>query len=312
MSPSQESLPELPTPVLQRIDAGEVEIACFEWGETYKSLDQPSILLLHATGFHARCWDQVVRRLGSRHVLAVDLRGHGRSSKIAITEWQKLGEDIARVADHFELQGAIGVGHSMGGHTLVETAALRPESFSRLVLVDPVIFAPEAYNAEPNRPRNLAEHPIAKRKNSFASADEMYERFRDRSPYSLFRPEVLRDYCDFGLLPVPPEPNEPAPNDSPPGFELACPPYVEASVYGTSFSNRNVYRSVEAIEIPVRILRAPNTARDGRLDFSSSPTWPQLATKFKDARDTCLNHLTHFIPMQEPETVARHILDPSF
>ncbi len=40
------------------------------------------VLLLHATGFHARCWDEIVRRLPGRPVYAVDLPCHGLSDAV--------------------------------------------------------------------------------------------------------------------------------------------------------------------------------------------------------------------------------------
>ena len=55
-----------------------VSLHWFEWGAPGP---EPTIVLIHATGFHARCWDQVVKALPGRHVLALDLRGHGRSGK---------------------------------------------------------------------------------------------------------------------------------------------------------------------------------------------------------------------------------------
>ena len=45
------------------------------------------------------------------------------------------------------------------------------------------------------------------------------------------------------------------------------------------------------------------------MDFSLSPTWPELATRFPRGRDVYLPHLTHFIPMQDPALVARFVAD---
>ena len=83
---------------------------------------EASLLLAHATGFHARCWDQVIAHLGERHVIAVDQRGHGRSDKMPITDWRVLGEDLDALVRALELRDLVGVGHSMGGHAMVEAA----------------------------------------------------------------------------------------------------------------------------------------------------------------------------------------------
>ena len=44
------------------------------------------------------------------------------------------------------------------------------------------------------------------------------------------------------------------------------------------------------------------------MDFSASPTWPQLADRFSWA-DVHLPELTHFIAMQDPQLVADFIIE---
>src|SRR5215470_4368641 len=117
-------------PVDTRIQVNGVEITLWEWpGE------DPPVLFCHATGFHARCWDQVIAHLPNRHCFALDLRGHGRSSKPAAPyQWKNFGRDVKEVAAHLGLSGAIGVGHSMGGHAVTLAAALSPTAFAKLLL----------------------------------------------------------------------------------------------------------------------------------------------------------------------------------
>jgi pimeloyl-ACP methyl ester carboxylesterase len=286
-----------PTEHLARVNG--IELAYFEWGAEVRG-ELPSVLMVHATGFHARVWDQVIHRLGPRHVISVDQRGHGRSEKVLITDWRPMARDLSELIDRLGLEGAIGVGHSMGGHAITEAAAALPTAFERLVLIDPVIASPEDYGTDGwNLPAGTL-HPTAKRKSEFASVQAMIDRFKDRAPYSLFVPEALRDYCEFGLLPA----------ETGDGFTLACPPEIEASVYMTSRSNPDVYDSVRALDIPVMILRAkrPPLDRDV-MDFTSSPTWPGLAGEFKHGKEIYLPENTHFLPMEAPDLVARYVLD---
>jgi pimeloyl-ACP methyl ester carboxylesterase len=140
-------------PTRHRIPAHGVELCVFEWGRAAPGA--PTWLLAHATGFHARCWDPVVRRLGQRHVVAVDQRGHGRSDKPEITHWNVFGRDLEAVVRALDLADVIGVGHSMGGHAMTEAAAASEDRFRRLVLVDPVISAPGDYRSE-DGPRGAA------------------------------------------------------------------------------------------------------------------------------------------------------------
>jgi pimeloyl-ACP methyl ester carboxylesterase len=278
--------------------AKTARIAYFEWGRR----GDPVIFLIHATGFHARCWDGVVRALPQGyHVIAVDLRGHGRSEKTGpIRDWAEPAQDLVELVTHLNLKNAIGAGHSKGGHLLVQIAAARPQAFERLVLIDPVIMSPELY-AHRNALPPGTEHPVARRRNAWASWREMFDAFKDRHPYSLWRPEVLEDYCRHGLLPAVGG-----------GFELACPPAIEASIYMGSLGT-DIHDLARRIGVPVIILRAkerPSGPRE-RMDFSDSPTWPELSSLFKYGRDVYRPDLTHFIPMQEPELVARFIADPN-
>jgi lipase len=292
MSPNNEAS----TPAERFFGGATARIAYVEWGR----VGDPVILLLHATGFHARCWDQVVRALppGFR-VIAVDMRGHGRSEKTGpIDDWAIPARDFAELVEGLKLEGAIGVGHSMGGHSLVQIAATHPGMFDRLVLIDPVIMAPEVYAQRSLLPPGT-EHPVARRRNRWSTWQEMFDAFKDRNPYALWAPKVLEDYCHHGLQPA---------EDG--GFQLACPPAVEASIYMGSIGT-DIYDAVRKVEAPVTILRAkerPLGPRE-RMDFSDSPTWPKLASIFKNGRDVYLPHLTHFIPMQDPKLTARFIAD---
>jgi pimeloyl-ACP methyl ester carboxylesterase len=286
-------------PAQRRLRANGIQLACFEWGRAFAGA-QPSVLLVHATGFHARVWDEVIRRLGPRHAIAVDQRGHGRSEKLEVRHWHDLSLDLAALVRELGLEGAVGVGHSMGGHALVEAAAACPGAFRRLLLIDPVIASPQGYTRGGWRADTLRgePHPTSKRKNRFRSPAEMLERFRDRLPYSLFDPAVLRDYCEWGLLPAP----------DGDGYVLACPPEIEASVYATALTNPGVHASVRALEIPVTILRAREASGDlGVMDFTSSPTWPGLVRELPQGREVYLPDHTHFLPMEAPALVAAYV-----
>jgi pimeloyl-ACP methyl ester carboxylesterase len=286
-------------PIDRSFQTSQVRLTYFEWGRS----GAPVVLLVHATGFHARCWDQIVAALPDDfRVIAVDMRGHGRSEKRGPYLWDNFAADLHELIQGLDLRDAIGVGHSMGGHCITQVAGRIPEAFSRLLLVDPVILDPQAYLT--NRHLGFAsaeDHPVARRRNDWSSWQEMYERFRVRHPFSRWHPAVLEDYCRFGLLPV----------ADGQGCELACPPLVEASIY-LGNSETDLYDLLPTVRQPVVVLRAPPRGPEDReiMDFSKSPTWPGLAAAFARGRDLLLSDHTHFIPMEDPALVARFIVDP--
>ena len=184
-------------PVERRVRANGVELAYFE-----REGRGPTVLFAHATGFHARCWDAVAEGTEERSI-AVDLRGHGRSEKPEPPyPWGDVADDVAAFCEALDVRGAIGVGHSKGGAAVAAAAALRPGTFSALLLVDPVLMQPSLYEREPTFE---AEHFVARRRNEWSSPEEMIERFADRDPFRRWEPRVLRDYCEHGLLPAPTE-----------------------------------------------------------------------------------------------------------
>lgn len=287
------------SPIEHCIDVNGDTLVAFEWGREHRGATE-SVVLTHATGFHARVWDDAVARLDRRHVVAVDQRGHGRSHKKPFTNWRDFGDDLVAILRALDVGGAVGVGHSMGGHSTVLAAAAAPDLFSSLLLIDPVILPPEYYGGSEPIPgrRGAADHPTARRRARFASPQAMIERFAAREPFSLFTERALSDYCTYGLLPA----------DDGDGFVLACPPAYEASIYMSARSNPDVYETVARVAAPVTVVRAmePRSAEDFG-NFAFSPTWPGLAASFAHGRDVHLSDHTHFIPMQDPALTARLI-----
>ena len=277
-------------PVLKKLHVNGVELAYFEWGAP--QANRPALLFLHATGFHGRVWDCIIESLPGQHALALEQRGHGRSEKAAIAHWRVFGEDLAGFVGALGLRQLIGIGHSMGGHALIEGAA-RSGAFSRLLLLDPTVAAPAAYRKGISIWFGDGPHPASKRRSRFASPQEMRRRIAGKGSFPHFEPRILEDYCLHGLLP-----------DESGGYRLACPPEIEASIYMGSLSNGAVYDSLRTLDIPVTLVRAqprpPNIAHS----FASSPTWPELAKEFPQARDLHWADCSHFIPMQRPAAVA--------
>ncbi|MBE2271128.1 MAG: alpha/beta hydrolase [Anaerolinea sp.] len=268
------------------INANGIDQSVYEWDGS-----GTPILFVHATGFHARVWDAVIDLLPGVHAYALDLRGHGLTEKPAPPyAWKTVGVDVAAAAEALGLRGALGVGHSMGGHSLTYAQAHHPDLFARLLLIDPVILPEFAYVGALE-----GEHFASKRRADWSSPDEMIAKFETRAPFNRWNPRVLRDYVNFGLLPR-----------ADGGYTLACPPAVEGAIYMQS-SGGNIYPEIAGITIPVAILRAKGSWNIDVTDFTSSPTAPDLASRFQHAEDVHLPEHTHFIPMEAPELVADYV-----
>jgi pimeloyl-ACP methyl ester carboxylesterase len=272
-------------PLERRVAVNGVELAVYEWPG-----DGPPLLLAHATSFHGRCWDPVAELLPGRRRVAFDHRGHGRSAKPEPPyRWADFGADTAALAAALDLRGAVAVGHSLGGYAATLAAALAPGRLAALLLLDPVILAPERYVG-----RTPGAHGAARRRAHWSSPRAFYERLHDRPPFSRWQPAALHAYCDHGLL------RNPAGHD----YVLACPPAVEADIYQGA-TERPLYAEIAALKIPAVVVRGHPYQDNPAEDLSASPTFPGLAGAFPNGRDVFLPDHDHFIPMVDPALVAR-------
>jgi len=277
-------------PISRTVGVNGIRLSYWEW-RADPGNQEPPIVFAHATGFHARVFDAVIEHFPGRRVISVDLRGHGRSEGGPVDHWHTIIGDVAALLNQLRIRRAVGVGHSMGAHVLAQCGADMPEAFSQLVLFDPVILAPEFYDAKAELFTSDAPHPAIRRKRDFDSPEAMMERFRNRDPYNLFDARVFEDYCRYGLLPK-------AGGD---GYELACTPEMEASIYGSSRSNSGIHEAMKRIEAPTMVVRAKQTSLN---DFKSSPTWPMLATLIPKGEDMPRPDRTHFHPFEDPADAA--------
>ena len=283
-------------PIARSVGIKGEKVAYWEWRAEPGNQDPP-LFFAHATGFHARVFDAVIEHFPGRRIISVDLHGHGRSEGGPITRWLDVTDKIAGLLNQLRIRRAVGIGHSMGGHTLAQCAGDHPEVFSHLVLFDPVIMDPRYYGADASGVfSGDAPHPAIRRKRDFDSPEAMMERFRTRDPYELFDPRVFEDYCRHGLT-------QKADGS---GYELACLPEVEASFYGASRTNPGIHEAVKRIEAPTVVVRAKQL---GVMDFKGSPTWPQLADQIPKGVDMPRPDRTHFHPFEDPADAAQIITE---
>ncbi|WP_033258694.1 MULTISPECIES: alpha/beta hydrolase [Kitasatospora] len=113
----------------------DVELHCRDWAGD--PAGRP-VLLLHGLAGHAGEWDALAGALApGRRVVAVDQRGHGRSTRRpASVERAAYVADVLAVADALGLERPLLAGQSLGGHTALLAAAAHPDRFGALVLLE--------------------------------------------------------------------------------------------------------------------------------------------------------------------------------
>jgi len=135
-----------------------VRLHLHEWGDPAA----PTVACLHGVTAHGLRFRRVAERLADRyHVVAPDLRGHGRSGyEPPWTLEQHLEDVLETVPDGTRLW----VGHSFGGRLVLELAFAHADRVARGVLLDPAIWVPP--------PVALAQAELARTPASWATVDD--------------------------------------------------------------------------------------------------------------------------------------------
>ncbi|MDB5210928.1 MAG: alpha/beta hydrolase fold family protein, partial [Sediminibacterium sp.] len=112
------------------ISAGKLKIYYCEKGKG------PAIVFLHAGFLDMHQWDKQVTILSkTRHVITLDLPGHGQS--IGNDTSIRIAEVINRVLINLKISSASFVGMSLGASCAIDFALAHPEKTTRLLLCSP-------------------------------------------------------------------------------------------------------------------------------------------------------------------------------
>jgi len=247
----------------------------------------PTIVFCHATGFHGRVWDPIIADLRDvARCVAIDLRGHGDSAVAEglVANGSDAWNDVLAVIDALELgSGLLSVGHSLGGGTIVVTEMQRPGTFADGWLVEPILI-PKDYKRDQGP--SLAD--LARRRREvFASRDEVFNRYMSRPPFSNCDPTMVRAYVDYGFRDL---------DDG--TVILKCRGETEAWLFEhTTWVDHELLADVATPftlvgtgdgGIPALIAKdAAEALANGRFQFEAD--------------------LTHFAPLEDPAWAARHI-----
>src|SRR5512132_4120616 len=120
-------------PIDRDLKVNELRLRLLDWGGEGRT----PLLLLHGFTGHAHALDTLAIALQPHyHVLALDQRGHGDSDPADTYTPLAAFEDPAGVVDQLALPPLAIVGFSMRGRNAMYFAAKRPDSVTRLVVVD--------------------------------------------------------------------------------------------------------------------------------------------------------------------------------
>lgn len=252
--------------------------------------DGEPLFIGHATGFHGRMYAPLAAGLRERfHVWALDFRGHGASSAPDDGDfsWQGMADDLLNGMAAVGAERAYAVGHSMGGGAVLLAEHGRPGSIIAAYTYEPIVMSAEFIA---RRGENPMSGPARRRREVFASREEVMWRYAGRPPLNLLRADALSLYVQHGFI------------DLPDGtVQLACRAEAEARTFEAE--DKLTIELVGSVSMPVVV-------GVGRADGGVGPSQiaAPLAAALPNGHLLEYPHLGHFGPFQAPEQVAADIL----
>jgi len=121
----------------QTLNLSDIQLSYLEWNQGSEPL-----LLLHGFGNHALVWSSLGDFLSDRyHIVAVDMRGHGNSSKPETGyTFEDAIADLEGLLDYLGWSSTHIVAHSWCGKLSPIWAVKSPDRIRSMVLVDPIFI----------------------------------------------------------------------------------------------------------------------------------------------------------------------------
>jgi pimeloyl-ACP methyl ester carboxylesterase len=276
-----------------RVDSGDgVELAVHELAG---DATHPPLLVSHATGFHARCYQPVADELTDRfHVWGIDHRGHGESPLPSSwkVDWSRFGVDTVRVAETIAPDGGlVGIGHSMGGASLLMAAHARPGLFDQLVLFEPIAIPPATSDLAGIDMREL---PIVQgamtRRRTFPNRAAALTNYSQKPPLSLMVHDALWNYVEYGF-------RDAVDDHGHALVELCCEPRYEAEIFIGARDN-GVWELLAEIDTTCIIVGGQV------LERQPSANTEAVADQLPNGKYVLEAHQTHFGPFSHPAELA--------
>lgn len=179
-----------------------------EWhvGQRHSEAAGLPVLAVHGITAHHQSWARVAAHLDGVRVIAPDLRGRGQSRALPMPgRLDDHADDLVAVLDHYGIERAVVVGHSMGGFVTVRLAQRHPERMAAALLVDGGLPLPDPAS-KPDGSAATADDllgpAIARLGRTFCSIEEYRAFWQQHPAFGPIWDEWVQAYVDYDLVGV--------------------------------------------------------------------------------------------------------------
>ncbi len=256
-----------------------------------------TIHFAHANAYPPGCYRQFIAPfLDQHHVIGIKHRPMWpNSNHQTFHSWQTIADDLIDFLDQQGLKNIIGMGHSLGAIATILASIKRPDLFSQLVLIDPVLLPPAIIWSSHLTPMRFRPKLIPimagalRRRDSWDSQETLFESYRQKQIFSLMPDDTLWDFVKHGTEPT-----------ADGRIKLAYPKAWEARIYATPYP---IWRKLSQIIPPTLGIRA---------EHSQTPN-PRMWLKWQSIQTTAtfveMKGVTHLVPLEQPAQLAEVVLN---
>lgn len=276
-----------PSPRSAFLDTGAARIHYLDWAQP----DKPPLLIVHGNTHAGGVYAPLAQALSADfRVVALDLRGHGLSSRATDYGWPAMRDDVTALIDHLDLHNLLVVAHSRGGGVAMLATLARRARVRGLLLYEPTVplrlIRPDM---TPDGERAWAEARLARsqgRRSAFASRAEAHAHYQGRGSFMHWRDDYLRAFVQHGVV-----------ESAGGGAELASHPDTESQLVMTR-PDMQAWAALTPSELPTLAVYGQDSGRIGNLHNDSREAVRAL---FPRTRIHILPGATHSGPMEQPE-----------
>jgi pimeloyl-ACP methyl ester carboxylesterase len=263
-----------------RLSVNGFQLAYRTWGNR----QSPTLVMMHSTSFGGWMWGEVAEQLAHDwYVIATDQRGHSDSGAPEDGyEMEQFADDLSGALNELGVHAIPALGHSSGSTTLLVCEARYPGTFSKLLLIEPIL--PPATGLIPTGRSNPMAEQARRRRATFDSPQAMYESFRDRPPFNNWTERALRLYSEEGT------------RRDRDGITLKTQPEYEARFY-EAISRFDATKYFDSVRCPLVLVKGEDSdpMRMGMFE---------AARRALNAPVEVVEDAGHFVPQEQPAAVA--------
>jgi len=250
----------------------------------------------HANAYPPDTYKQLIDSLKSNHhVISMLQRPLWPDADYdELNSWHQLADDMIIFFDNQNLKDVVGIGHSLGAVVSALAAQKRPDLFSKLILIEPVLFPRLMTTVNKFLSPSFCKKvvPICKialgRTDRWKNQQELFDSYRRKKVFSKMPDESIWDWIRGGTV-----------RHQEGGITLKFTKEWEAHIYATVTYGRD---AVMKAEVPVYILKGEKT------DVISDSVWQKLHHKLGADHLIEYKDTTHLLPLEKANEVAQDVM----